>query len=271
MLPVQDREWVNRYKALFRQGDCFLVEGPHMKKSLMKLGCPDNKIIVQRLGVDFRKIRFEPRHPDDGGTIRVLIVAHFGEKKGIPYALEAIGIVNQTHPELSLKLTIIGDSGGRPSTEKEKKRILEIIKKRELEKDVTLLGFQPYTVVLEEMYKHHIFLAPSFHASDGDAEGGAPVSIIEASASGMPVLSTRHCDIPEVVLDGHSGYLVDEKDVCGLAERLVLLAKNPESWGRMGLIGWNHVARTYDIDVQSRKLEEIYDRFLRDDAERHNE
>ena len=67
-------------------------------------------------------------------------------------------------------------------------------------------------------------------AADGDSEGGAPVGIIEMQAAGMPVLSTYHADIPEVVRDGESGYLVPERDVEALAEKLDKLINEPETW-----------------------------------------
>jgi len=101
----------------------------------------------------------------------------------------------------NLQLTIIGDATNSQRTKKEKEKILRLISKYNLNNCIKMLGYQPHSIFIKELYKHHIFLSPSIHASDGDTEGGAPVSIIEASASGMPILSTIHCDIPEVVLD----------------------------------------------------------------------
>lgn len=80
------------------------------------------------------------------------------------------------------------------------------------------MGYQPHSVFLREVERHHIFLSPSVHVSNGDSEGGVPVSLIEASTSGMPILSTNHCDIPEVIVDGQSEYLVPERDVRALTE-----------------------------------------------------
>jgi len=100
------------------------------------------------------------------------------------------------------------------------------------------------------------------HAADGDSEGGTPVSIIEASASGLPILSTTHCDIPEVVLDGESGYLVPERDSDALAERLIHLCKNSHLWQKMGRAGREHVEKNYDVKRQVAKLEEVYEQSL---------
>ncbi|GAG99477.1 unnamed protein product, partial [marine sediment metagenome] len=122
ILPNQNSKWKKRYAKLFRQGNCFLVEGYNMKKSLIKLGCPEEKIIIQHIGVDLEKIKFTPRNVKNNGLVKLLIASSFREKKGIPYAIEAFGRVKESHPELNLELTIIGDSDGGSEGEKEKKK-----------------------------------------------------------------------------------------------------------------------------------------------------
>lgn len=258
MLPLNSLEWRNRYKELFEFGDCFLTEGTNMKKSLIKLGCPADKIIVQHLGTDLNSIKFQPRVLKKGETIKVLISGRFTEKKGIPYALEALGKLRKKNPGQKLSITIIGDSGGDKNGEAEKIKILDTIKKHELSDITKMLGMQPYSVLIKEFYNHHIFLSPSVMAKNGDSEGGAPVSIIEASASGMPVVSTTHCDIPEVIINNVNGYLVDERDSDALAEKLALLIKNNNKWPDMGAKGRRHIEKNYDLNKQIHSLEEIY-------------
>lgn len=257
LLPHRDTRWRARYKKLFQQGDHFLAEGHYMKKGLVELGCPEEKVTVQHLGIDLDQIGFVPRELEENGEIRILIAASFREKKGIPYAIEAFGRVRQKHK--NLYLTIIGDSTGTPKEEKEKQRILAIIDKHGLDRCVNMMGYQSYPVFLRELRKHHILLAPSVHASDGDTEGGAPVSIIEASASGMPIVSTTHCDIPEVVMDGRTGYLVPERDVDALAAKLEFLVSNPDLWEQMGQKGQEHIEENYNVITQAQRLERIYD------------
>ena len=264
LLPSQHPKWKMKYKKLFREGEIFLVEGNHMKKCLIELGCPEEKIIVQHLGIDLDLIKLVPRKLGEEKEIKILISSSFREKKGIPYAIEAFGRVKQAHPDLKLNLTIIGDSGGSPAEEAEREKIFGVIQKYNLKDCVNMLGYQPYPVFLRELYRHHIFLHPSVHASDGDTEGGAPVSIIEASASGMPILSTTHCDIPEVVIGGESGYLVPERDTDALAEKLEFLVLNSDLWGNMGLSGREHIEKNYDVKKQVQRLEEIYDEILMD-------
>lgn len=262
-IPCKDRRWRIKYKKLFQEGEHFLVEGPHMKKGLLELGCPEKNITIQHLGINLERIKFMPRKFPKNGEVRVLVAGHFREKKGIPYAVEAFAYVKQAYPQLKLELTIIGGSSGVPREEKEKKKILETIKKHKLNDCVKMVGYQPYPIFLRELYKHHIFLSPSIHASDGDVEGGAPVSIIEASASGMPILSTIHCDIPEVVIGGESGYLVPERDVDALVEKLEFLILNSDMWKQMGQKGRENIEKNYNITTQVQRLEEIYDLVIR--------
>jgi len=252
--------WRYRYGRLFSKGELFLAEGNFMKQSLINLGCQEEKIIVQHLGIDLEKIKFKPRKIGGDGKVKILIASSFREKKGIPYALEAFGKTNRIHKNLELK--IIGDSGDEPKEEAEKRKVFDIIKKYNLIDSVKLLGFQPHSVFIQEVYKSHIFLSPSVHASDGDTEGGVPVSIIEASASGMPVVSTFHCDIPEVVIDGKSGNLVQERDVSSLAECMEYLITHPEKWEYMGRRGRQNIEKEYNISIQVQKLEDIYFKLL---------
>jgi len=259
MVPHQNSKWKLRYRKLSKEGDCFLVEGHYMKNCLTELGCPGEKIIVQHLGIDLKRIKFVPRKPETSGKICVLIAGSFVEKKRIPYAIEAFGRVRQAYPRLKLELTIIGDSAGVPREEKEKEKILMTVKKYELNDCVKVMGYQPYSVFLREVERYHIFLSPSVHAGDGDTKGGVPVSIIEASASGMAILSTNHCDIPEAVIDGKSGYLVPERNVDALTGKLEFLVSNPSIWGKMGEKGRKHIENHYNITTQVERLEKTYD------------
>lgn len=256
MLPNLDRRWVGRYKRLFDRADLFLCEGPHMAECLKALGCPKEKVIVHALGVDVDRIPFVQRKVGSDGHVKILIAGSFREKKGIPYALEAIGILRERFPDVSV--TIIGDSSGQKREEAEKRKILEVIERYRLQDVTRLLGYRPYSFLLEEAYRNHIFLSPSVTASDGDTEGGAPVTIIEMSASGMPIVSTSHCDIKSVVKDGSSGFLVAERDSRSLAQRLEWLITHQDRWADIGQAGRAHVVREYNARTQGKRLTDIY-------------
>ncbi|WP_186375949.1 glycosyltransferase, partial [Hyella patelloides] len=199
--PQQNPIWLTRYQQLFDQISCVLCEGSHMAQSIINLGCPKEKVKVQHLGVKVNNISYKPRKWQQNQPLRILIAASFVEKKGIPYAIEALGRIKD---DVDLEITIIGDvSKSKPRyrikrSQLEKQKILDLITKYKLNSKTKMLGYQSHDVFFQEAYKHHIFLSPSVIAEDGDTEGGAPVSIIETAASGMFVISTTHCDIPEV-------------------------------------------------------------------------
>jgi colanic acid/amylovoran biosynthesis glycosyltransferase len=234
-LPLADPRWAKRYLELFERVDRVLCEGPHMAKCIVALGCPENKVSVHHLGVRLDRIAFHPRSWRPGETLRVLIAASFKEKKGIPYA----------------------DPESAGSVE-EKRVILELIDKHALGRKTRLLGYQPMSIMLDQARRNHVFLSPSVTARSGDTEGGAPVSIIEMAASGMPIVSTVHCDIPEVIENGVTGLLAPERDVDALVAHLSWLLRNPERWPAMLAAARASLEARYDARVQGQKLAAVY-------------
>ena len=255
-LPQHQPRWRRRYQELFRHVDLVLCEGVHMASCIVALGCPAAKVRVQHLGVEVRRIFFAPRVWDRSKPLRVLISASFREKKGIPYALEALARL--TKDVSQLEITIIGDGSADPRSIVEKTKVLRTLRKYQLTNRTRLLGYQPHAVLFAEAYKHHIFISPSITASDGDTEGGAPVTIIEMAASGMPIVSTKHCDIPSVVIDGETGFLAAERDVDGLLSHLRWLVEHPEQWRRITDKGRLHIEAEYDVVNQCERLAQTY-------------
>lgn len=253
-LPLQ-KTWRKRYEELFESADLFLCEGPHMAKSIEALGCPSVKIRIQRLGVDVKRIKFSRREIGADKSARVLISGAFREKKGIPYAIEAIGLLKDRYPRLTV--TLVGASTGADLTERAK--IRSVIERYGLSGRVRMTGIIPHDELLREAEECQIFLSPSVTSSDGDTEGGAPVTIIEMQAAGLPVISTRHADIPFVAIDGKSALLFDERDPVGLANGIARLMESPKGeLGRMGEEGRAHVEELHDIRKTVIGLEQVY-------------
>ena len=227
-----------------------------MAGSLRALGCPGGKIRVHALGVDLDEIPFRPRRIAAGERLRVLLAASFREKKGLPVALRALALARRLG--LDLEATLIG--GAVTGQERrEAQRIQTVLADPALAGRVRLLGFQPHGRLLNEAYGHHVFLSPSQVAADGDAEGGAPLAIIEMAASGMPVLSTKHCDIPNVLAEPNRRLLVPEGDVAALAEALVTLPT--EDWSDLTAANRRHVEDRFDARVLGGRLAAIYRSF----------
>lgn len=246
----QHSPWRRRFERLFSAGELFLAEGGHMVRRLERAGCPPERIVLHHLGVDVEGIRFSERRPADDG-IRVLICANFRQKKGVPTGLRALGKALEGL-SIDCRVVVIGDGPERP-------RVLEAITKSGLSDRVDLIGLKPYAAVLQYMESCHLILQASMTADDGDAEGGAPVALLDAQATGLPVVATAHDDIPEYVVDGQSGLLAAEGDVDGLADRLRNLLRAPERWPAMGRHGRRHVEEFYNARVQAAGLESIYD------------
>lgn len=249
ILP-RSEEWQKKYRKLFDIGDLFLVEGSHMKREMIRIGCPEEKLRIQHIAIDTDKVAYRARLPKQTAEkVKILFCGRFSEKKGLVYALQAVAMVVQSFPDLEFR--IIGDGELRQEVE-------DFIATAKLERWVKLLGMQPYDVVVEELANADIFFHPSVTAADGDSEGGAPTVILEAQAAGLPILSTLHADIPEVVIDGVTGLLAPERDVPALAEKLLYLVENQELWQQMGSMGRKHIVDHYNIAQEAARLEDIY-------------
>jgi colanic acid/amylovoran biosynthesis glycosyltransferase len=243
------------FSRLCGNASLFLVEGPAMAEKVVSLGAPEEMVKVLRIGIDIAKIPFVPRHPPEDDEVVILMAGRPIEKKGHWYGLQAFERICRDFPAARLLLII----GGRTPKENEiASKMSRFIEDKGIGGRVHWSGFLSYDAYLASIRSAHIFLQPSVRAEDGDAEGGAPVTITELSASGMPVVATRHCDIPEVVLDGKSGLLAEEKDVTGLAGHLATLCASPGKWMDMGRAGRLHIEERFDIRKQGKELECYY-------------
>ena len=258
-LPQKDPCWRDKYKKLFKEGRLFLVEGPAMRDKLIELCCPSEKIVIHQIGIELNKYKFHVRKSD--GQFRILVCGRFVEKKGIPYAVKALKhAISKTKADI--RLTVVGDSNTQGAFTDEKKRIFKTIKECGVADLVTFTGFVPHDELLKIINDHHVFLAPSIRASDGNAEGGFPVVLTEVLASGMPVVAFNHCDIPQIVQDGISGFLVPEHNIGALGDKLTYLIEHSDIWPAMGQAGRTYVEDNYDIHKLNDRLIEIYKSLL---------
>ena len=247
---IKTRYFRNKYRQLFQYGVLFLVEGPAASISLQNIGCPSDKIRVVPLGVDTQMLQYRRRQRERSNSLNLLISGSFREKKGIPYALRAIALCCKRG--MKIKVDLVGDGELRPD-------IKTIIRENRMNAFVTMHGYISHPRLVEKYYSNHVFVSPSITASDGDCEGGAPVSIIEAQATGMPVISSWHCDIPEVVKHGETGLLAKEKDIESLAEHIAFFYHNPEKIIAFGSRARNHVEMKYSVEKMRKRLKEVYE------------
>ncbi|MCK4334951.1 glycosyltransferase [candidate division WOR-3 bacterium] len=243
--------WRNRFQKLWKKIDLFLVEGPHMMAELIKLGAPKEKVALQRIGVPVSKIRFRiPKIKSDPHT--ALWAGRMVEKKGLMDALKALELLKREG--IKIQLRIIGDGP-------ERKKAQGFVKEKESEEDVTFLGFLDYETYLAELEQADFLIAPSRTSSKGETEGGAPTTILEAQARGLPVVATRHADIPFVLPEGYP-YLAHEADPRDLALVIKLLLDDQKRWLQIARKNRKHVKRFHDLKATTQSLEKHYDRLL---------
>ncbi len=258
---LPQRGWMGRYQRMFREIDLVLCEGPHMASRIVELGCPKRKVQVHRLGVNVDSILFQPRQWRGDEPLRILLAAEFREKKGLPDALESIGrFHNQTRTPI--EVTIIGDAGSSAASQIERQRVVEVIAKHKLQNIVRMLGYQPYARLMQEAAAHHVFIHPSVTAADGQTEGGAPVVLLDMAAAGVPIISTQHCDIPEIVIPRVTGLLAAERDPQGLAEQLAYFAQNQFACAAMTRNARKHIEQHFHAPKQGAALAARYQRLL---------
>jgi colanic acid/amylovoran biosynthesis glycosyltransferase len=249
MLPRR-AAWRKRYAELFNYGAAFIVEGDFMAARLAGLGCPSDKIHCIPIGVDLESLQALPRRRDEN-MLRILFTGLGREKKGALYAAGAFAAVAAKHP--GLRFDCIGDGCYRRPVQK-------LLQKAGLSDKFIFHGTVPVNRYREILAGADIVLAPSVTAENGDTEGGAPVTVIEAQAAGIPVAGTFHCDIPMVVKHGETGLLCPERDTAALSANLELLVTDRALRKKMVTAAAERAAQRHDITKQVEKICDVYRR-----------
>jgi colanic acid/amylovoran biosynthesis glycosyltransferase len=258
-LPKSSQQIRDGYKKLFEGVSRVLCEGTYMAHDLVKLGCPPEKVLVHRLGIDIQHIPYREPVCNRDEPVKILIAASFREKKGIPLALKAIAALMD---EFRLEVTIIGDAGADDASVREKQLIMHVIAEQNLDNIVYMPGFSTHEELLRAADRHDIFLSPSIHAHDGDCEGGAPVTIIEMAAAGLVVVSSTHCDIPGVIRHGETGFLAKENDLDDLILNLREAIDCREEWPMYTRASRAHIEEHFDARKQAERLIRHYKEVL---------
>ena len=232
------------YRRMFTQAAAVIAVSRAMERQLLSLGCPSEKLIYGPCGADcdaFVEARPLTAPP------QFLAVGRMVEKKGPNLTLMAFARVLEQRPDARLRM--IGD-GELLDTCRDLAASLAI------NHAVVFLGRQSHDVVRQEMQQARAFVQHSVTAADGDSEG-TPVSILEAGAAGLPVVSTRHAGISDVVLDGKTGLLVEERRIDEMARHMLALANDPVRADELGRNAAVHVRRYYTMSQSIRRLAHV--------------
>jgi colanic acid/amylovoran biosynthesis glycosyltransferase len=223
------------YAELFSTAAALVVVSNPMRLQLIQLGAPAERIQVNPCGVD--PSLFCSADPAASPS-NILSIGRFVGKKGPILTIEAFALAHQAEP--AIRLTMIGTG---PLLADSRKRVSEL----GLEEVITFVGACSHDSVQAHLRRVRAVVQHSMRCSSGDQEG-TPVALIEAQMAGLPVVSTWHAGIPGVVIDGLTGFLVQEGDVVGMADAMIKLARDPQLAAEMGARGREHVLKHHTME-----------------------
>jgi glycosyltransferase involved in cell wall biosynthesis len=215
------RELAQCYAQLFREAAAVIAVSRAMERRLLALGADPARLHYNCYGVDCDF--FRPGNAEHAPPV-LLAVGRFVEKKAPQLTLLAFAEVLRRAPEARLRM--IGDGPLLASCR-------DLAAGLCVAHAVEFLGAQGSEIIRQEMARARCFVQHSVEAADGDCEG-TPNVVLEAGACGLPVVSTRHGGIPDVVVEGETGFLVDERDVPTMAAALLRLVHDPALAGALG-------------------------------------
>ncbi|MEN3370827.1 MAG: colanic acid/amylovoran biosynthesis glycosyltransferase [Verrucomicrobiota bacterium] len=225
-----------------------LVRSESLGRALIGIGCPPEKIRIQRTGIPVEEIPFRERVWPRDGAWKFLQAGRLIEKKGLSVSLRAFARFAGQYPAATF--TIAGEGPLRNDLGQEAAK-LGVAEK------VFFPGFVSQGQLHELFYRSHIFLHPSLTGSDGNQEG-VPNSMLEAMASGLPIFATEHGGIPEAIENGRSGVLVKEGDHDLLATVLLHAAVQPDQLTAIARNAADSVRQNFEQTGQTSKLEDYY-------------
>ncbi|HBG61642.1 MAG: hypothetical protein A2Y03_09555 [Omnitrophica WOR_2 bacterium GWF2_38_59] len=232
----------------------FIVKSESMKDVLASFGCNTDKVQVIYGGINTDRIIFRPRIPAEN-NINILSAGRFVDKKGYETTIIFFSKLLRSYP--NAKLTLIGEG--------ELKNFLsKLIKRLEISDNVIIKDFMPHLSFIKELYKYNLCVLPSRTAKKGYKEG-IPNFLKEAMASGMPVISTFHSGIPELITDHETGYLVAENDHQGIFTKVKFILENKEKAFQACLNARFFVEKYFNVKKTAAKIERIYDYLLMPD------
>ena len=229
-----------RYALSLPKAKAIICVAESMRANLEEIAGPLPNLQVIPCGVD--TARFIPGTPKDG--FNVISVARFAEKKGSLKSIQAFEILLRDFPDSQLRM--VGDG---PLWEEAK----EYVSAHGLSESIHFLGAMGQSDYLPLLQESNVFIQHSILTPSGDSEG-TPVAILEASACGLAICSTRHAGIPDAVIEEKTGLLVDEHDVEGMASALKSLASDSATTHAYGVAARKHMEEQYDVVKLSAKI-----------------
>jgi glycosyltransferase involved in cell wall biosynthesis len=207
----------------------------------------DREYPVIPMGVDTTRFA-RPDKRETGKRFELLFVGRAVEEKGLSYLCEAVKqLKDQSIP---VHLNIVGDGSARPT-------IAKFVKKHKLEDVITLVGWVQQENLAEYYAKANAFVGPSIEVENGWKEAFGVV-FAEASASGLPVITTSTGGIKDIIKDEVNGLVVPQRNAEAIAEAVKRLQKDPKLCQKLGDRGVSYIAENFSWDVIATKYEQVF-------------
>lgn len=236
-----------RYKALFDKVNGIIVVSNDMKEKILLLGAKPEKIFLNPYGVN--STEFIGANSPIKQPI-FIAVGRFTGKKAPQLTIRAFAEVLKRQPKA--KLIMIGEGELWEESQQFAKDLGVYI-------NIDFKGKRTPQQISEALRNAQVFVQHSKVAVNGDSEG-TPNTILEASASGLPIVSTRHAGIKDAVVHGETGFLVEEGDWESMAEYMIKLIEDPDLAGRMGRAARKHIEDNYEMSKRVQTLREILEK-----------
>jgi len=230
------------YNALFKSAAYVISVSTAMREKLSKLGCPEEKLIYNVYGAN---PIFERRNPKFSKK-QAVAIGRFVDKKAPYYTILAFKKVVNKHPDA--KLLMAGQGALWPTCK-------NLIKYLRLNENIKLLGVVSPDKVADLMQESYCFVQHSITAESGDQEG-TPLAVLESALSGLPVVSTYHAGIPDVIEHEKTGLLSPEHEVDKMAENLIRIFDDVEYAKKLGQTSRQIHQKHFSLERHIKNLED---------------
>lgn len=247
------KKYINNIKKVFNYAHIITVS-ENMKRDLIGFGANENKVNVIRCGIPVNRFKYVEREPlknkfTNKKLLNFLQVSNFVEVKGHKYSVLAFKEFLGKYPNANLILAGDGVT---------KNLIQKLCEELKIGSKVKFPGVVDENTVLKLMSNADVFVHHSVTLKNGIKEG-LPTVIMEAMSTGLPVISTYHSAIPELIENGLNGYLVNERNVRSFTETMFNLKNTTET---IGLNANKKIEEDFNLEIETNKLFRIYDRLI---------
>ncbi|TDN89148.1 glycosyltransferase involved in cell wall biosynthesis [Salegentibacter sp. 24] len=237
------------YYKLFDYASYVVVVSNQMYRDLLKMGCPESKLVFNVYGPreDFLEVKPTVKKQ------QFIAIGRFTDKKAPYYLILSFIRIKKKFPEA--RMVLAGD-GELWNTCK------NLIHYYGLDENISMPGVISKDQYIEYLKYSLAMVQHSITAEDGDSEG-TPLAILEASAAGLPVISTKHAGITDVIIDGKTGLLVEEHDVVGMSKKMQELLENNSLAKKMGKNGKDNISVNFSLNRHIKVLDDLIEKTLK--------